>query len=57
MQNLDVKGTIKKIKKTKSEIKKELEVSKSNGRNDNTNMKEKVDNCTANEEGAVKVIQ
>ena len=57
MRNLDVKDTIKKIKKTKSEIRKELEVSISNGRNDNTDMKEKVDNCTANEEDAVKVIQ
>ena len=47
MRNLDVKDTIKKIKKTKSEIRKELEVSISNGRNDNTDMKEKVDNCTA----------
>ena len=47
MQNLDVKDTIKKIKKTKSEIKKELEVSISNGSNDNTDMNEKVDNCTA----------
>ena len=57
MQNFDVKDTIKKIKKTKAEIQKELEVSISNGRNDNTDMKEKVDNCTANEEDAVKVIQ
>ena len=57
MQNLDVKDTIKKMKKTKSEIKKELEVSISNGRNDNTDMNEKVDNCTAKEEDAVKVIQ
>ena len=57
MQNLDVKDTIKKIKKTKSEIRKELEVSISNGRNDNTDMKEKVDNCTAYKEDAVKVIQ
>ena len=57
MQNLDVKDTIKKIKKTKSETKKELEVSISNGRNDNTDMKEKVDDCTANEEDAVKVSQ
>ena len=56
MHILDVKDT-KKIKKTKPEIKKELEVSISNGRNDNTDMKEKVDNCTANEEDAVKVIE
>ena len=56
MQNLDIKDT-KRIKKTKSEIIKELEVSISSGRNDNTDMKEKVDNCIANEEDAVKVIQ
>ena len=57
MQNLDVKDTIKKIKKTKSEITKEMEVSISNSRNDNTDTKEKVDNCTANKEDTVKVIQ
>ena len=57
MQNLDVKDTIQKTKKTKSEIKKQLEVSKSNGRNDNTDMNYKVDSCAANEEDAVIVIQ
>ena len=58
MQNLDVKDTILKIKKTKSEIKKELEESISNGKiNENTDMQEKFNDCTANEEDAVKAIQ
>ena len=57
MQNLNVKDTIEKTKKTKSEIKNELKVSISNGRNDSTDMNDKVNNCTANEEDAVKVIQ
>ena len=57
MQNLEVKGTIQKIKKTKSEIKKELEESIANGkRNENADMLEKVNKCTTNED-AVKVIQ
>ena len=56
MQNLNVKDTIQKIKKTKSEIKKELGESLSYGkRNENTDMQEKVNKCTANEEDAVKV--
>ena len=57
MQNLNVRGTIQKTKKTKSEVKKELKVSTSNGRNDYTDMNDKVDHCTANEEHAVKVIE
>ena len=57
MQNLDVKDTIQKIKKTKSEIKKELEESIANcNRNENTDMLEKVNNCTANEKDQ-KVVQ
>ena len=56
MQNLDVKETIQKIKKTKSGIKKELEESIANGKkNENGDMQEKVNGCTANED-AVKVI-
>ena len=44
-------------KKTKSEIKKELEDSIANGgRNENTDIQEKVEKCT-NEEDALKVIQ
>ena len=58
MQNSDVKDTIQKIRKTKSEIKKELEESISNCKsNENTDMQEKVNNCTATEEDAVKAIQ
>ena len=58
MQTLEVKDTIQKTKKTKSEIKKDLEMSISNGRNGNTDIQEKVDNCyTTNREDAVKVIQ
>ena len=58
MQNLDVKDTIQNMKKTKLEIKKELEESITNGkRNKNTDMQEKVNECTTNEKNAVKVIQ
>ena len=57
MQNLEVKDTIQKIKKTISEIKRELEESITNGRaNKNTNMQEKVNGCATNED-AVKTIQ
>ena len=57
MQNLDVKDAIQNIKKTKFEIKKELEESISNGKkNENTDIQEKVSNCAVNEEDAVKVI-
>ena len=46
MLNLDVKKTTQKIKKTKPEIKKELEESITNGtRNENTDIEEKVNNC------------
>ena len=42
MQNLEVKDTIQKIKKTKSETKKELEESIANGgRNENTDIQKK----------------
>ena len=57
MQNLDVKEVIQRIKKTKPEIKKELEESITNGkRNKNTDIQEKVNNC-ARVEDAVKVVQ
>ena len=57
MQNLEAKDTIHKIKKTKSEIKKELEdpMAKS-GRNENADMQEKVNGCRTNED-AVKANQ
>ena len=58
MQNLEVKDKIQKIKSTKSEIKKELEDSIANaGRNENTDIQEKAENCITNEEDAAKVIQ
>ena len=57
MQNIEVKDTIRKIKKTKSEIKKELEESIAKGkRNENADMQERVNECTSNED-AVKAIQ
>ena len=57
MQNLEVKDTILKIKKTKTEIKKELEDSIINGRkNENTDMQDKVNGCITNED-TIKVIQ
>ena len=46
-----------RLKKTKSEIKKELKGSKANGKkNENTDIQEIAENCTANEENAAKVI-
>ena len=58
MQNLDVKDTIQKIKKTKSEIKKELKESIANSkRNENADVHEKANICIANKEDAVEVIQ
>ena len=57
MQNLEVKDTILKIKKTKTEIKKELEDSIVNGKkNENGDMQERVNECIANED-AVKAVQ
>ena len=50
--------TILKIKKTKSEIKKELGDSIANGkRNENTDIQQMVKNRTANKEDVAKVIQ
>ena len=57
MQNLEIKDTIQKIKKTKSEVKRELEESITNGgRNENANMQQKVNECITSE-NAVKAIQ
>ena len=57
MQYLEVKDTILKIKKTKTEIKKELEDSIVNGRkNENADMQDKVNKYITNE-NAVKAIQ
>ena len=57
MQNLEVKDTVLKIKKTKTEIKRELEDLIINGRkNKNADMRDKFNGCILNE-GAIKVIQ
>ena len=57
MQNLEVKESIEKIKKTKSEIKEELEESIVNGkRSENVDIQEKVNRCATNQD-AVKAIQ
>ena len=51
MQNLEVKDTILKIKKTKIETKKELEDSIINGRkNENADMQDKVKGFILNED-------
>ena len=52
------RDAIQKIKKTKFQIKKELEESIANGkRNENTDTQEKAENCTANKEDGKKAIQ
>ena len=51
-------ATLTTKKKTKSEIKKELEYSVANGKkNENIDIQQMTENCAANEEDAVKVIQ
>ena len=58
MQNLEVKDAILTTKKTKSEIKKQLEDSIANGKkNEIMDIYQMTENCTASEEDAVKVIQ
>ena len=57
MQNLEVKDAILKTKKTKSEIKKELEDSIANcKKNKNTNIEHVAKNCAESEEDVAKVI-
>ena len=57
MQNLDIEETIQKKRKTKYEIKKELEESIANGKsNENTEMQEKVHKNLTGEDAA-KVVQ
>ena len=58
MQNLEGKDAILTTKKkTKSEIKKELEDSIGNGKkNENTDIEQMVKNCAEREEDAAKVI-
>ena len=58
MQNVEVKDTISKIKKTKPKTKEEFEELITNGkRNENTGNEERVNSSTTNEEDAVKVVQ
>ena len=55
---LEVKEAILTTKKTKSEIKKELEDSIANGKkNENTDIEEITSNCTESQEDVAKVIQ
>ena len=57
MHNLEVKDTVLKIKKTKTEIKKELEDSIVNRKkNENANMQDRINGCITNED-AVKAVQ
>ena len=57
MQNLEVIDGNLTIKKTKSEIKKELDDSIANGKkNENTDIKQIAKNCTESKEDAAKVI-
>ena len=56
MQNLEVRDVILTTKKTKSEIKKELEGSIANCKNENLDIEEMRKNCTESGEDAAKVI-
>ena len=57
MQNLDVEETIQKNRKSKFEIKKEIEDSITNGEsNENIEMQEKANNAITSEDAA-KVVQ
>ena len=57
MQILEVKDTVLTTKKTKSEIKKELEDSIANGKkNENTDIEQIAKNCTESKEDAAKII-
>ena len=57
MQNLNVKEKIQKIEKTKPEIEKELDESVINWKEiENTDIQEKVNNCTTSKDAA-KLVQ
>ena len=57
MHNLKVKEAILTTRKTKSDIKKKLEDSISNGKmNENTDIEEMAKNCMENQEDAAKII-
>ena len=51
MQNFEMKDIILKIKKTKTEVKRELEEAGAKGRrNENVDMQDKVNECITNED-------
>ena len=51
MQNFEMKDIILKIKKTKTEVKRELEEAGAEGRrNENADMQDKVNECITNED-------
>ena len=51
MQNFEMKDIIVKIKKTKTEVKRELEEAGAKGRrNENADMQDKVNECITNED-------
>ena len=51
MQNFEMKDIILKIKKTKTEVKRELEEAGAKGRrNENADMQDKVNECITNED-------
>ena len=51
MQNFEMKDIILKIKKTKTEVKRELEEAGAKGRrNENADMQDKVNDCITNED-------
>ena len=57
MQNLQGKEAISMTKKTKSEIKKDLEDSVANGKsNEHTDIGQMANNCMESEEDAAKII-
>ena len=57
MQILEVKDAVLTTKKTKSEIKKELEDSIANGKkNENMDIEQMAKNCTESKEDAAKII-
>ena len=57
MKKLEVKEAISMTKKTKSEIKKDLEDSVANGKsNEHTDIEEMANNCMESEEDAAKII-
>ena len=57
-RNWKPKIRCRRLKKANLKLRKKLEVSIANGgRNENTDIQEKAENCTANEEDVAKLIQ